>query len=103
MNTVWKYTWADPDVRHTWEIPMGATVVHVDWQAGAPRLWFHLDTGAPTVERTFLMAGTGHPIELDDDERVVHVGSLLTETPTLPRGEYVFHFFEIVPALDRPF
>lgn len=87
MNgSVWKYDLpVDDDV--DLEMPAGATILAVQTQGGAPRLWALVDPLAPKETRRFRVAGTGHAI-LDAD-RLTYVGTF-----QLVAGAFVGHVFE---------
>ena len=56
------------------EMPAGAEVLAVQVQNGSPCVWAEVDTDAPMQKRTFRVAGTGHPLDLDRVWRR-HVGT----------------------------
>lgn len=92
---VFKYplTWDD---RQELSVPRGAQLLRVDVQTGPYRaveqstlcLWALVKPDAETVQRTFRIAGTGHPIE---DSPLEYI-----DTVVLDGGTLVFHVFEVM-------
>lgn len=68
-------------------MPVGAKVLTVQVQNGVPCLWAECNHAA-CVSRTFLIRGTGHPI--DDDIEKEYIGTI-----QLYGGSLVLHVFEI--------
>jgi len=52
---VWKFPLDLEAGSQSLRLPQETRIVHVAMQAGAPTLWALIDTGAPTVQRDFLM------------------------------------------------
>lgn len=87
MKTIWKYS-----VEHgisTLEMPEGARILSVHNQGGKPVMWALVDPDAPTVQRKFLLAGTGHGVS-EDPTDLVFLGTVL-----IMDGCVVWHIFEI--------
>jgi hypothetical protein len=83
-RVVWKYDLSG--VEWTFRMPSGAMVRHVAEQDGQIRLWAEVDPSALLENRTFVVAGTGHPLP---NRELQFVGSLLAAG-----GEFVFHVYE---------
>jgi hypothetical protein len=87
-QTVWKFPvplGGASDQVHL-EMPVGAEILTVALQHGAPQLWARVDPDAPREMRLFRWAGTGH--RLHERERR-YIGSIQMLT-----GALVFHLFE---------
>lgn len=92
MTTIWKYTFDIVD-RFGLALPKGASILHVDMQAGYPRLWALVDPTRRTVLRRFFVAGTGHPLPEDEAWQWLF---------TFQAPPHVWHLFELagsMPAL----
>jgi hypothetical protein len=87
MRTIYKYP---VEVRDTFtlSLPKGAEILTVQEQRGSVFMWALVDRDAESEERSFRLAGTGHPIEDGLDLR--HVGTF-----QMHGGVLVFHVFEI--------
>ncbi len=85
-KTVWKFQFNPEDLLSI-QMPAGAKLLHVDVQGGQPCIWALVDPAAPTENRNFRLAGTGHPIEAVDCE--VYFGTFM-----LREGALVFHLFD---------
>lgn len=72
-------------------MPEGAQLLSFQEQHGDGQLWALVDPNAPTVERHFRLAGTGHPIV---DPRALH----FVGTAQFHGGALVFHLFEFGAA-----
>lgn len=68
-------------------MPVGAKVLTVQMQNGKPCLWAECNPDAECVYRTFLVRGTGHPIDEIEKE---YIGTI-----QLYGGSLVLHVFEI--------
>ena len=86
MKQVWKYQFSVQD-HHSFRMPIGAQVLSVDVQQGAPCIWALVDPKADVEERHFRLAGTGHPIN--------EVGLHFVGTFQLLGGSLIFHLFEV--------
>lgn len=75
--------------RFTISLPAGAELLDVQNQFGTPQLWALVDPSASSSERTFRLAGTGHPI--DESDGLFYVGSF-----QMQGGALVFHLFEVL-------
>ena len=90
MRAVWKYPIALVDGPQTIEMPQGARVVAVEVQHGAIAMWAVVSLNNPRVLRSFVVHGTGHPIE--------HTGRWVGTT-LMNGGQLVWHVFELPDAL----
>ena len=70
-------------------MPVGAIVLSVGVQFGAPFVWAMVDPTQPGEERRFRFAGTGHP--LGD----FGGGARFVGTFQMDGGALVFHLFEV--------
>jgi hypothetical protein len=86
VKTVWKYE-LSPETEV--ELPEGAKVLTVQTQDGKPFLWAEVDPDRPTVGRSFVAYGTGHPMP---DNPGTYVGTF-----RLPDFGFVFHVYECGP------
>lgn len=84
---VWKFPLDLEAGSQSLRLPQETRIVHVAMQAGAPTLWALIDTGAPTVQRDFVIRATGEPVAIDE----TYVGTVFTEI-------FVWHVFEVVPV-----
>ena len=86
MTTIYKFHLES--ARTTLNLPLGAQVLTVQVQYGAPCIWVRLDPTLPNVERrVFDVYGTGHTIT--KDERLTYIGTF-----QMQEGALVFHVFE---------
>lgn len=86
MNkTIWKYTLQPSSL--ILEIPEGSEILSVESQNNKICIWFLVDPSADSVEREFIVYGTGHAIS--DAEHKKYIGSAQLEN-----GMLVFHVFE---------
>lgn len=88
MRQIWKYSLSGSSA--LLEMPAGAQVLCVQMQRGQPMLWALVDTDQPKTERQFVIVGTGHVVD-DDDEAHHYIG-------TAQYGAFVWHIFEKRPA-----
>lgn len=70
-------------------MPEGSRILHVAMQGYNPQMWAEVDTDKPTIERRFILMGTGwefpfSPLLLN------YIGTFLQGS-----GEYVWHIYEI--------
>lgn len=84
MMTIWKYEFHLRDGQQCVRVPEGAELHHVHAQKGMVCLWAEVNPHAKTVERLFVVHGTGHPIESGDR----YVG-------TAHINGFVWHLFEV--------
>lgn len=89
MRKVFKYELPVDDY-FTLSLPKGAQVLSVQAQGNKPCLWALVDPDAPTEERQFRFAGTGHSIK-EDPGRLEFVSTFQTHG-----GSLVFHIFEVL-------
>ena len=85
---VWKFP-LRVAVATSFDMPVGAKVLHVGRQRDLPCIWALVDPSAPKEIRRFLLVGTGHDIDLADGFDLVHVGILQTSDE-----RFVVHVFE---------
>lgn len=91
-RTIWKYTLALSDEPSEVEIPISATLVHIDEQAGLPRMWFIVNPHETrTRTRTFMIVSTGHVWNV----YARHLGSYVSKI-----SPFVWHVLEIIKEAD---
>jgi len=86
MKKIFKYPIQPIDYQEI-EMPIGAQLLSVQLQKGAPVLWAVVNEDNPMTKRCFATRGTGHPID-------GQLGSYLG-TYQLFAGDIVFHVFEV--------
>jgi hypothetical protein len=94
MRAVYKYAAPLIDAFHV-EMPVGAEVLCVQMQGGAPQIWAMVDPGPgwPVEYRWFRWRGTGHPA--DGVGRYVGTVQVLSTAFERPSSiPLVFHLFE---------
>lgn len=89
MFKVFKYPVKIGD-RFSLELPRSARVLSVAEQNQSVNLWALVDPDESTETRNFVMAGTGHPINLPE-QKLKFINTIL-----MMGGSLVFHFFEII-------
>lgn len=86
MFTIWKETLKIAD-KQTVQLPVGATILSLQQQAGDVCIWFLCDKNAHKKEYNFLVKGTSHFIDRSD----------LKKTPnfvgTVVQNFFVWHIF----------
>lgn len=97
MSAVLRWTVPVDDEPHVLDLSGGVLFVDCRDDPGTVEVWT-LDSGGPTVARTFRVFGTGHPVP-DGWE---YVGTALTPMEVLglgqrKRGALVWHLFERLP------
>lgn len=85
MKTIWKFPLNVTDEDEI-QMPIGAQVLTVECQQGAPYLWALVETTNAQESRVFSIFGTGHPIEKTELQ--------YRGTFQLNGGNLVFHVFE---------
>jgi len=85
MKRIFKYI-LHTSVQSSFQMPADAKVLCVQMQYDCPCIWAMVDDSAPTVERTFTVYGTGHPMSEDPGQ---YVGTF-----QMHGGELIFHVFE---------
>jgi len=80
---VYKYT-LHPIREQTIEMPLGAEILCCQLQ-GALTIWAKVDPFEPTVQRTFLLVGTGEEMTSDTVKYI----------NTVQMGDLVWHIFEV--------
>ena len=81
---LWKYALDKDMFQTTIDMPRYASILRVDIQNARICLWAEVEVHAPTVQRTFVIRGTGHAILKDE----YYVGTVFS-------GRYVWHVFEV--------
>lgn len=94
-NTVYKYQ-IPSSANFSLELPRGAEILHVAMQHDSPCFWARVDPARPTELRTFMLVGTGHPINPVAGFKAVHHGSFFMQG-----GVFVFHLFEHVLRVEH--
>lgn len=87
-HRIFKYTLALMDGAQAITMPRGAELLFVANQREALCFWARVDTSAPSIVRSFVVYGTGHPLF---DVRQTYVGSALFDG-----GSLVFHVCELL-------
>ncbi len=86
MTKVYKFPLEISDEQKV-SMPEGAKVLTVQVHKGWPCLWAECNPDKEPVFRTFLIRGTGHPI--DDDIKKEYIGTI-----QMLDGSIVYHVFE---------
>jgi len=86
---VWKYPF-EVEGYFERDLPVGARIVSVAVQMGQPCFWALVNPRAAERRRRFYLLGTGHEIQDDDADLLVHHGTFM-----LDGGRFVGHLFEI--------
>lgn len=97
--TIWKFPLSVTDGQ-TVMMPTGARCLSVQLQEhnGTLCVWAMVEPTLPTVERRFLMAGTGHPLpDIVAAGQARHLG-----TVQLDSGRLIFHVFEVPQERPQP-
>lgn len=83
-RVIWKYP--IPGARFSLRMPPGR-VVHVGLGPDhRPSMWVEVEPDAEAIDRSFYVAGTGHPLLA----RSEHAG-------TYVEGPFVWHVYEVTP------
>ena len=85
MSKIFKYELKITD-QQTIQMPLGATILSADQQAGGLYLWAEVDPTNPPSDRTFQIIGTGNPIP--------NVATCRRFIDTVVIGAFVWHVFE---------
>lgn len=88
--TVYKFPIHTTD-EQTIDMPQGAKVLCAKLQGDTLCLWALVSPRAPRERRTFLVRGTGHPIDVAEGYDVQYVDTFM-----MYDGGLVFHVFEVV-------
>ncbi len=89
MRRVYKYT--IPLGYFSLELPQGARILTVHEQHGEPQIWVLVNPDKSFTEtRNFMIVGTGHPIE-KNEEVLKYIGTF-----QLVGGDFIGHLFEIM-------
>jgi hypothetical protein len=88
METVWKY---EIPIKDYFEIliPQKAKVLSVGMQETTPVMWVLVDSESIKTNKAFRLTGTGHPLDIDEDDELKFIGTLQYQLGL------VFHLFEI--------
>lgn len=89
MSTIWKYPLEVNGIQRV-SMPRGAKILCVQPQFGAVCLWACVEEKNPIVQRTILIAGTGHPLP-DGDATLEYLSTF-----QIDGGALVFHAFELI-------
>jgi len=95
MKAVFKYVIPVVD-EFTMEMPKGAQILTVQAQRGVPCIWALVDPEMENEERSFVMRGTGHPIDDNMVPFLNYVGTM-----QMMEGTLIWHLFEkwkVMPA-----
>lgn len=90
MKSIFKYPLPATPKEFSFSLPVGAVILSVQTQNGAPTMWALVDDEATEETRRFIMFGTGWPIQLET-ERLRFIGTV--QVP----GGLVWHYFELAP------
>lgn len=94
MKRVYKYA-ISPTAYPTVQLPLGAKILHFDFQAGEAFIWALVDPFLPHTEgRVFVVVGTGHDINTHNSDILKFIGTAMT-------GALVFHLFELQKERDE--
>lgn len=85
--TIWKFSLPIDDTMFL-SMPAGAKILSVQTQDDEPMLWALVDPKAPTVKRSFVLRGTGHPMSYED-AALPFIGTF-----QMREGALVFHLFD---------
>lgn len=78
----------------TVEMPAGAVVLHVGVERGVPCAWALVDPEREPVTRVFRTVGTGHELNIPEDEREhEHLAHEHLGTYEIGEGAFVGHVF----------
>ena len=92
MKTIFKYPVPMEDEFEIM-LPRGTEILSVQVQRGKPYFWALVDQDEKkSAYRKFRLAGTGHPIDWNNDYRFIG-------TFQLDGGNLIFHLFEISSRL----
>ena len=86
MKTIWKYIiqGIDTGTEHTYTMPKNAKFLDAQVQNNVVCFWMLVDNDEPTVFRSIKVFGTGHPVDLDDDDFLA----------TVQEPPFVWHLFD---------
>lgn len=85
MKTVWKFQLPITD-SFTVAMPKGAKILKAEQQGNIPCLWALVNSENTHESRSFVMRGTGYPLDGVDTEK--YIGTFLIDW-------LVFHLFEV--------
>ena len=95
IRSVFKYPLTLVDFQ-TVMIPKNAQVLCVQMQDSQPCLWALTDD-SPKIERRFMIAGTGHVIDIPQGQSIHFI-----DTVQMSGGRLVWHVFEVSFAKHIP-
>lgn len=87
---VWKFALPMNDFPVV-RMPRGATVLHAAKQDEELYLWAVVTPTSPMVDRTFRVAGTGHPLLLTESQ----AWATYVNTVHMLGGKFVVHIFDL--------
>ena len=88
-RTIYKYSVIPTDYFRL-QLPVDAQILTVQMQGNEAFVWTLLNPDEPVVERTFRLAGTGHPI-VESPNALSYVGTF-----QMGGGRLVWHLFEVL-------
>jgi len=88
METVWKYQIPITDYFEI-SMPKRSKILSIGMQENSPVMWVLVDTESEKENKSFRLAGTGHPLDIDEDTHCGFIGTLQYQLGL------VFHLFEI--------
>ena len=92
-KVIWKYPVPVTDLFEV-EMPIGAEVITVQMQGGAPYMWALVDSNRELETRFFRVAGTGNPLP-DTMDLFGYLGTF-----QMLGGQLVWHLFERPPESE---
>jgi hypothetical protein len=94
LRTIYKYPFPVTDEINI-EMPRDAQILSVQFQGHTACMWAMVVPERKMVMRHFRIFGTGHPIEMEPQNDLVHVA-------TFQQPPFVWHLFEVVPPAPPP-
>jgi len=91
VKTVWKYVLGPRD--NTFQMPVGAKILHVGRAQGELALWALVDSDAEKIDRHFFTVGTGHELPDKGTSYVTFIGTTMVPN-AMPGMDIVIHVFE---------
>jgi hypothetical protein len=88
MKTIYKYQLSITDIQSI-KMPQGAEILSIQCQDNSPCVWALVDTDNLKEDRSFLMYGTGNPV--DENYKKKYIGTFMMYS-----GSLVFHCFEFI-------
>ena len=90
MKTIWKFPLQVTDSQDI-NMPIGAKILCLQMQAGAPCIWALVDPKAATYPMKIVMYGTGH--EIHDMNSLLYLGTF-----QIYAGALMYHAFQKLAA-----